>query len=71
MPPGADEDPHLLADLVQQRAAWQALVDGEAVTAPEPFARLPETLQAHLLQMHGVDAGGIEAVILAEYGSWA
>ncbi len=71
LPAGADEDPHLLADLVRQRAAWQALVDGEIITAPAPFARLPETMQAHLLQVHGVDAGGIEAVVLAEYGSWA
>ena len=47
------------------------MVDGEVITAPAPFARLPETLQAHLLQVHGVDAGGIEAVILAEYGGWA
>ena len=66
----ADEDPHLLADLVQQRAAWQALLDEGVVTAPAPFSRLPEAMQAHLLQVHGVDAGGIEAAILAEYGSW-
>ena len=71
LPASPDEDPTLLADLVQQRAAWQALVDGEVITAPAPFDRLPETLQAHLLQVHAVDAGGIEAVILAEYGSWA
>ncbi|NCA90503.1 MAG: hypothetical protein EOM92_16835 [Gammaproteobacteria bacterium] len=67
---GEDEDPNLLADLVQQRAAWQALIDEEVIIGPAPFARLPETMQAHLLQIHGVDAGGIDAVILAEYGSW-
>ena len=66
----ADEDPHLLADLVQQRAAWQALLDEGVVTAPTPFSRLPEAMQVHLLQVHGVDASGIEAAILAEYGSW-
>jgi hypothetical protein len=70
LPAGANEEPHLLADLVQHRMAWQALVDEEVISAPGPFARLPETLQAHLLRVHGVDAGGIEAVILAEYGSW-
>ena len=67
---GMDEDPNLLADLVQQRAAWQALIDEEVLIGPAPFARLPETLQAHLLQVHGVDADHIQAVILAEYGSW-
>jgi len=67
---GEEEDPNLLADLIQQRAAWQALVDEGVVTAPAPFSRLPEAMQAHLLQLHGVDAGGIEAVVLAEYGSW-
>ena len=66
----ADEDPNLLADLVQQRGAWQALIDEEVLIGPAPFARLPETLQAHLLQVHGVDADHIQAVILAEYGSW-
>ena len=66
----ADEDPQLLADLVQQRAAWQALIDEEVIIGPAPFARLPEAMQAHLLQVHGVDAGGIEAAVLAEYGSW-
>lgn len=67
---GADEDQNLLADLVQQRAAWQALIDEEVLTGPAPFARLPEAMRAHLLGLHGVDAGGIEAAVLAEYGSW-
>ena len=65
-----DEDPNLLGDLVQQRGAWQALMDEGVVTAPAPFSRLPEAMQAHLLQLHGVNAAGIEAVVLAEYGSW-
>ncbi|MGB8144846.1 MAG: hypothetical protein WCF05_06725 [Chromatiaceae bacterium] len=66
----AGEDPDLLADLEEGRAAWQALVDTEVASGPEPFARLPATLQAHLLQVHGVEASGIEAVVIAEYGSW-
>ena len=65
-----DEDPNLLADLVQQRGAWQALLDEEVLIGPAPFSRLPEAMQAHLLQLHGVDARGIEAAVLAEYGSW-
>ena len=27
-------------------------------------------MQAHLLRLHGVDAAGIKAAVLAEYGSW-
>ena len=64
------EDPDLLANLEAGRAAWQALVDTEVASDPEPFARLPAAMQAHLLQMHGVAASGIEAVVIAEYGSW-
>ena len=66
-----DEDPALLADLVAQRATWQVLVDEGVASAPAPFARLSPAMQAHLLEVHGVDATGIEAVVLAEYGSWA
>ncbi len=67
----AGEDPDLLADLEAGRAAWQALVDSEVATGPEPFARLPAVLQAQLLQVHGVAASGIAAVVIAEYGSWS
>ena len=66
----AGEDPDLLADLEAGRAVWQALVDNEVASGPEPFARFPAALQAQLLQVHGVAASGIEAVVIAEYGSW-
>ncbi|MCC7279636.1 MAG: hypothetical protein IT487_15155 [Chromatiaceae bacterium] len=66
----AGEDPELLADLEAGRATWQALVDNEVASGPEPFARFPAALQAQLLQVHGVEASGIEAVVIAEYGSW-
>ena len=66
----AGEDPDLLADLEAGRATWQALIDTEVARDPEPFARFPAALQAQLLQVHGVAASGIEAVVIAEYGSW-
>ncbi len=50
--------------------AGKALVDSEVASGPEPFARLPVALQAQLLQVHGVAASGIAAVVIAEYGSW-
>ena len=31
---------------------------------------MPAALQAQLLQVHGVEASGIEAVVIAENGSW-
>jgi hypothetical protein len=58
LPAGADEGPNLLADLIQQRAAWQAVVDEEVISAPAPFARLPEALQAHLMAVQGPSLRG-------------
>lgn len=60
-----------IAFLKNEKELWKSLVDEEVADTDDPFAHLPEKLQAPLLKVCAVEVGQIDSVVKKRFGSWA